>query len=306
MRNRTALLALALLSLVAAACGKTKNVETEQTPNLPSISIGDCVTKPDVAVRPATPKGEDYKTQLKQQGTLNIGSDIAFPPFESVDPATNQPVGFDIDLGSEIAKRLGLTPKFTNTSFDALFTQSLPQGQFDIGISGITIKPSRQGSVDFTLPYFKADLSLVVRTDSTIKTIQDLAGKVIGAQAATTGADCADAIKKVVGAKDVKTYDTTVQAFDALGAGQVEAVVNDLPVSRGLVAARSSSVKIVQVILTQEVYGIAIGKQKPDLRAAVNKALKDMFNDGGYDKIFEKWFKTPKPPYPLPPTPFPE
>ncbi|HVF11912.1 MAG TPA: transporter substrate-binding domain-containing protein, partial [Actinomycetota bacterium] len=159
MKIVTKILAVSFaLTLLASGCAKKTEVgDTHDTDGkAASVSIGECVTAPDAKVSPAAAKGVDFKTQLKTPGKLTFGSDIAFPPFESVNATTNEAEGFDIDLGKEIAKRLGLEAEFINAGFDALFTQSLPQGQFDAAISAITVKAERQGSVDFTVPYFKA------------------------------------------------------------------------------------------------------------------------------------------------------
>lgn len=292
-----------VLLLLMAACPAEKKATTTGAEEATTVSLEECVTAPDRALKPASAKGVDYKTQLKEPGKLTVGSDISFPPFESVDPATNEPVGFDVDLGKEIAKRLGLTTEFINTSFDALFTQSLPQGQFDVGISSITVKAERQSSIDFTVPYFKADLSLAVENEGGIKEIEDLKGKLIGVQSGTTGEDCAKVIKDQVGATDVRGFETTLQAFDDLDAGRVAGVINDLPSSKEIVAKRKN-LSIPQTIDTKEVYAIAIGKQKPDLRVAINGALKEMFDDGTFDDIYKEWFKV-EPPFDLPPASFP-
>ena len=302
--KRSAALLLLLVVLTTACARKDEpTVPTGGDDEVSSISLGDCVTAPDAKIAPAAAKGVDYKTQLKTQGKLTIGSDIAFPPFESVDPTSNQAVGFDVDLGKEIAKRLGLEAEFINTGFDALFTQSLPQGQFDVGISAITVKAERQGSIDFTVPYFKADLSLAAQKKSEFDAIEDMKAKLIGAQAGTTGEDCAKVVKDKVGATDVRTFETALAAFDDLAAGRVAGVINDLPSSKEILAQRPT-LEIAQIIDTKEVYAIAISKEKPDLRVAINGALKEMFKDGTYAKIYKTWFKV-EPPFDLPPADFP-
>lgn len=305
MKIVTKILAVSFaLTLVASGCAKKTEEPTPDTgKKTASISIGECVTAPDTNASPAAAKGVDFKTQLKTPGKLTFGSDIAFPPFESVNATTNQAEGFDIDLGKEIAKRLGLEAEFINAGFDALFTQSLPQGQFDAAISAITVKAERQGSVDFTVPYFKADLSLAADKKSGLKTIEDLKGKLIGAQSGTTGEDCSKVIKDQVGATEVRSFETALLAFDDLGAGRVAGVINDLPSSKQILKERSG-LEIVQTIDTKEVYAIAIGKQKPDLRVAINQAMKEIFADGTFATIYEKWFDV-EPPFPLPPADFP-
>lgn len=299
MKRMLFVVVIAALALTACASDEpTVSPRASDTP-IPSVTINDCVTNAG-SQQPAAPKGVDFKTQLKEPGVLHIGSDNAFPPFENIEAGQSEPVGFDVDLYKEVAKELGLTAKSTTTSFDGLFTQSIPRGQFDLGISAITIKESRKQTVDFTDPYFEANLSLAVNTQKTpnIKTIDDLAGTTIGVQTGTTGADCADALVKQGKAKEVKKFDTAVQAFDDLVAGGVAAVINDRPASEGIIEARTT-LKVVQVLETNEKYGFAISKDKPDLRVAVNAALKKIMEDGRYATIYKKWFNT-EPPFEVP------
>lgn len=299
MKKILLVVVMAALALTACASDEpTVSPRASDTP-IPSVTINDCVNNAG-SQQPAAPKGVDFKTQLKEPGVLNVGSDNAYPPFENIEAGQSEPVGFDVDLYKEVAKELGLTAKSTTTSFDGLFTQSVPRGQFDLGISAITIKESRKQTVDFTDPYFEANLSLAVNTQKTpnIKTIDDLAGVTIGVQTGTTGADCADALVKQSKAKEVKKFDTAVQAFDDLVAGGVGAVINDRPASEGIIEQRSA-LKVVQVLETNEKYGFAISKDKPDLRVAVNAALKKIMDDGRYATIYEKWFGT-EPPFDVP------
>jgi len=298
--SRLTLVATALLGLLAVSCASSKTTTTQPTASpTPTTSVGSCVNKPG-AQPPAAPKGADYKTQLKEQGVLNVGSDNAYPPYESIPSGQKDPVGFDVDLYKEVAKRLGLTAKSTTTSFDGLFASSIPTGTFDLGISAITITEDRKKTVDFTIPYFVANLSLAVDPSKTpnIKTIDDLSGLTIGVQSGTTGEACAKALVTQGKAKEIKSYETSTQSFDDLVAGRVAAVINDTPASVGIIANRTG-LKIVQIIETNEKYGFAIGKEKPDLRAAVNTALTNMMKDGTFTAIYRTWFKT-VPPFPLP------
>lgn len=289
-----------VLALVSTACAREKTTTTPRTTPIPTVTINDCVTNAGTQA-PAAPKGVDYKTQLKEQGVLHVGSDNAYPPFEEIKPGASEPVGFDVDVYKEVAKRLGLTAKSTTTDFAALFPQSLPRGEFDIGVSAITIKEERKRTVDFTVPYFVANLSLAVNVQRTpnVKTLDDLAGQTIGVQDGTTGADCADALVKQGKAKDVKRFDTTILAFDDLVAGGVGAIINDRPASEGIIEAGRPVLAVVQVVETNERYGFAISKDKPDLRVAIDKALNDMMKDGTYARIYKTWFKT-DPPFAVP------
>lgn len=292
--------AVCLMSLTAVACGTTDAVRTPDTPAaLPTVAIGECQTAQG-AQPVATPKNVDYKTQLKQPGILNVGSDNAYPPFEEIKPGASEPEGFDVDLYKEVAKRLGLKAKSTTTDFDGLFTQSIPTGAFDVGISAITIKEERKKTVDFTIPYFAADLSLAINAKRTpdIKTVDDLAGLTLGAQKGTTGEDCANVLVKQGKAKEVRSYGDSQAAFADLANGRVAAVVNDRPASEGFIQ-KNADLKVVQVIKTSEQYGFAISKDKPDLRVAIDAALTAIMKDGTYATIYKTWFET-DPPFTVP------
>lgn len=294
----------AALALAGVACGKTGEVrQPDGTPTgpakIPVVSIGECQTAQG-SQAPAAPKGVDYKTQLKEPGTLRIGSDNAYPPFEEIKPGAKTPEGFDVDLYNEVAKRLGLTAVSTTTDFDGLFTQSVPTGQFDLGVSAITIKEERRKTVDFTIPYFEADLSLAVNAAKTpaIRGIDDLAGLTLGAQKGTTGEDCAKFLVSQGKGKEVKSYDDAAAAFQDLVIGRIAAVVNDRPASEGFIK-KNSDLSVVQVIETREQYGFAISKDKPDLRVKIDETLLAIMKDGTYATIYRKWFET-EPPFEVP------
>src|SRR5687767_1484402 len=161
-----------------------------------------------------------------EEGKLLVGSDIPYAPFEFGREPDYE--GFDVDIVDEVAKRIDLEAKFVKTPFDPIF-RNLAQGRFDMVASAVTITPERQRTVDFSEPYFPANQSLMVKRGSDIKTVDDLGGKTVGAQLGTTGADYA---KDETDAETVRTYDLIDDAFKALQAGQVEAVINDFPVSK--------------------------------------------------------------------------
>jgi len=299
-RNVCAIVVLGLLLVACASDEPSVQPTSSPTQTVPTVTIDDCTT--DAGAQPAAAaKGVDYKTQLNKQGELSVGSDNAYPPFEEIRPGATEPVGFDVDIYKEVAKRLGLTAKSTTTDFAALFTQSIPRGTFDVGVSAITIKEERKRTVDFTVGYFEANLSMAVNVTKTpdIKTVDDLAGTTIGVQDGTTGADCADALVKQGKAKEVKRFDTTILAFDDLVAGGVQSVINDRPASEGIIAQNRPTIDVVQILETNEKYGFAISKEKPDLRVAIDGALKAMMEDGTYATIYKTWFKT-DPPFDLP------
>lgn len=218
--------------------------------------------------------------------TVKIASDIAYPPFESKEGG--EAVGFDIDLMNEIGKRAGFKPEFQNVTFDGIIG-GLGSNLYDAAISAMTITKERKKQIDFSDPYFNADQSLLVSSDSNIKTVDDLGDATVGVQIGTTGEIKAKEFKdqgKIGG--DVRTFDTIEDAFAALENGQVDAIINDLPVSQAKANESDGALEIVQNIPTGEQYGIAFPKDS-DLVEPVNKALKEIKKDGTYKKIYKKW-----------------
>jgi ABC-type amino acid transport substrate-binding protein len=220
-----------------------------------------------------------------ESGKLIVGSDIPYAPFEQGREGNYE--GLDIDLVNEIGKRLGLTVEVQDTSFDTIF-RDLAQGKFDMVASSTTITPEREKTVSFSDPYYLADQSLMVKKGSDITTVDDVAGKTVGAQKGTTGADFAE---DQTDASSVRTYGEIGDAFNALEAGQIEAVINDCPISKYAERAHPNLV-VIQVLTTGENYGFPFQKDATDLREAVNGALADMTDDGTYDSIVEKWVGT--------------
>lgn len=225
-------------------------------------------------------------TSMASSKTIKVASDIAYRPFEF--SQGGKPVGFDIDLMNEISKRAGFTPEYQNVTFDGIIA-GLNGNLYDASISAMTITKDRQKQVDFSDPYFNADQSLMVQSNSNIKSVDDLGSATVGAQTGTTGEIKAKELKdKGTIGGDVRTYKTVEDAFSALENGQIDAVINDLPVSQDKVNTSNGSLKIVQTIPTGEQYGIAFPKGS-ELVGPVNKALKEIKDDGTYAKIYKKW-----------------
>ena len=217
---------------------------------------------------------------------VKVASDIAYQPFEFT--KNGKTVGFDIDLMREIGKRAGFQPQFQNVTFDGIIG-GLGSGLYDAAVSAMTITPEREKQIDFSKPYFNADQSLMVQKGSKIKSTDDLSGKTVGVQIGTTGAMQANKLKKNGKVGQVRTFDTITDAFSALENGQIDAIINDFPVSAYRAKTSNGSLVIVQTIPTGEQYGIAFPKDSELLKPA-NKALAEIKKDGTYTKLYKKWF----------------
>jgi polar amino acid transport system substrate-binding protein len=222
-------------------------------------------------------------------GTLTIGSDIPYPPFEQGKPPDY--TGFDVELMDAIAKKLNLQPKWVDTAFATIFSDE-QAGKFDIVASSTTITPPRKQKVTFSDPYFNADQSLMVQKGSDLQSTKDITSDTaIAVQEGTTGQDYAEGKTDA----QVQAFPAIGTAFNALQAGQVDGVINDFAVS-AFALKKYPQLDVVQTISTDEHYGFPMQKQNTALQDAVNGALKDLIADGTYQKIYMKWFSGEKPP----------
>lgn len=231
--------------------------------------------------------GNEASFETLEEGILQVGSCLDYPPFESVKGGDE--VGFDIDLSEALAEELDLEVQWVRADFDTIFTSVAAQ-KFDMVAAASTITPKRQQTVDFSDPYFNALQAFAVNTQETpdIASIDDLAeGDVVGAQKGTTGETYAQ--DNVPEGVDVKSFQNVGDAFTDLEAGQVQAVINDNG-STGAEVAERPGLEVLETFDTDEVYGFAFSKENPDLTLAVNDALKAVIEDGTYEEIFQEYF----------------
>jgi polar amino acid transport system substrate-binding protein len=227
--------------------------------------------------------------KLVTDGTLTVCSDVPYAPFEDFDKSSATGFkGFDVDIISKIADSLGLKLTIKDSDFDALQSGLLlNSGQCDLGASAMTITDERAKRLAFSDPYYDSKQSLLVPTGSDIKSIDDLAGKTLGVQKGTTGE--AYAQEHVKGAKKIVSMKDDGTEFQALKAGTVDALLQDLPVN--LVHTEDGKYTIVEQYDTDEQYGFAMKKGNDALVAAVDKALKQLKDDGTYQTIYDTYFK---------------
>ncbi len=236
-----------------------------------------------------TGTGDAADLGLISEGTLTACSNVPYPPFEVEDAeAPSGYSGFDIDLLQAIADELGLTLEVANVGFDALQSGTVfAAGQCDIGASAITITEERAANITFSDPYYDSLQSLLVATDSGIASIDDLAGKSVGVQAATTGLSYAQ--ENAPEGTNLVEYPGDSELWSALQAGQVDAVLQDLPVN--LEHVTEGEYEIVEEYTTDEQYGYAMAKDaSPELVEAINTSLQTLRDEGTYQEIYDSYF----------------
>ncbi len=218
-------------------------------------------------------------------GVIQVATDATFPPFEIVDEATKELAGFDVELMTAVAENQGLTIEWVNTPFDSVIA-GVSTCQYDMAIAAITITDERKEQMLFSDAYINAGQIVVVGIDNTdINGAADLEGKTVAAQLGTTGEIEAQKIPNVT----YKPYDTYDLAFLDLVNGQIDAVIADYPTALGFIGKNEGKLKTVGEVFTDESYGIAVCKNKPDLLEKINAGLKAVKDAGKIRELETKW-----------------
>jgi len=227
---------------------------------------------------------------LVSDGTLTACTNAPYPPFEFEDAeAPSGYSGFDIDLLQAMADDLGLDLRVENVSFDAIQSgTTLAAGQCDLGASAITITEERAANVTFSDPYYDSLQSLLVPADSGIASIQDLDGMTVGVQAGTTGLSYAQ--ENAPDGAELVEYPGDGELWPALQAGQIDAILQDLPVN--ITHARDDEAYVIaEEYPTDEQYGFAMAGDAPaELVDAINTALANVRDNGTYQEIYDSYF----------------
>jgi cystine transport system substrate-binding protein len=227
----------------------------------------------------------DLLKKVKDNGTILIGTEGTYPPFTFHDTSGNL-TGFDVDLATEVAKRIGVKPEFKETQWDAMFA-GLDAKRFDMIANEVGIRPDRQKKYDFSDPYITSAGVLIAHQDNDkVKAFEDIKG-LNAAQSMTS--NYADMAKKY-GAKIVGV-DGFQQAVELLAQKRVDVTLNDkLSFLDYKKQKPDAPIKVVATADDAASSGFMFRKKSDTLVDEVNKALKEIVDDGTYKKISEKWF----------------
>jgi polar amino acid transport system substrate-binding protein len=222
-----------------------------------------------------------------------VVTENAYPPLQFLDGG-GVAIGWEYDAMAEIAKRLNATVTYQNTSWDAMIP-AVSEGQYDMGMTGITIKDDRKEKVDFSEPYMRSEMLMMVRGDETRFTdaasfaaIPDL---LVSAQPGT-GPFYAAIYNILDGNEEnprVIKFETFGAGLEALKSGDVDLTLSDSTAANGYVAASNGGLKIIGAPLAAEDFGFIFPKGS-DLVAPINAAIADMKADGTMDALNQKWF----------------
>jgi polar amino acid transport system substrate-binding protein len=263
---------LIVASFVLSACGGA--AAPTDAPIAPSDSTGGL---PDLGGR-----------------EIIIAVENAYNPFNFIDEATGEGVGYDYDLFADACKRLNCKPVFVTTSWDTIVAVmgGTGQAEFDIAADGVTITAERAQHVDFSTPYIRLAQQLLVKADenrfSSPEELLTIDGFKVGAQPGTTNYDLA---VELFGEENVVAFDQYGLIVQALINGDIDATVMDNVAGEGYIGANPDKLKLVGDELTAEELGFVFPKGS-DLVDPINQALAAMKADGTLDALYATWFET--------------
>lgn len=282
MKKALSLMTAAALVLSLAACGSTASSAASSEAASPEVASSDAASS-EAASSEAASETETAELSTVEPGKLIMSTNAAFPPYEMTTDS-GEFEGIDIETAQAIADKLGLELQIDDMDFDAALL-AVQQGKSDMVMAGVTVTDERQNVMDFTDSYATGIQSIIVKEDSDIASVDDLAGKKIGTQRGTTGyLYCSDDF----GDENVVAYDNGLTAVQMLNNGQVDCVVIDNAPAKEFIAA-NPGLKLLDTAYVEESYAIGIGKGNTELKDAINTALEELKADGTLQAIVDKY-----------------
>jgi len=277
MKKALSLMTAAALVLSLAACGSTASSAAS------SEAVSSDAASSETASSEAASETETAELSTVEPGKLIMSTNAAFPPYEMTTDS-GEFEGIDIETAQAIADKLGLELQIDDMDFDAALL-AVQQGKSDMVMAGVTVTDERQNVMDFTDSYATGIQSIIVKEDSDIASVDDLAGKKIGTQRGTTGyLYCSDDF----GDENVVAYDDGLTAVQMLNNGQVDCVVIDNAPAKEFIAA-NPGLKLLDTAYVEEDYAIGVGKGNTELKDAINTALEELKADGTLQAIVNKY-----------------
>ena len=298
-RGLIALGALTASSLLLVACGGSSSTTTSSSAPAPESSAASSSAAP--AESSAAPAADGLLAQILETGVLRVSTDPAYPPQSSYDEATGEWQGFDIDVATEIATRMGVTTQWETPSWDVI-TAGNWNNRWDISVGSMSITEERAQVLDFSSPYYYTSAGLAVKADSDIQSIDQLSGKRIGVCGACTyeyylnrtlvipGFDFEFLIPEDV---EIVTYDTDTTALQDLKLGRVDAVLSAVPTIEEAIK-KGKEVRLVGDPVFFEPCSVAADRSSTlpvdSLVAEINQILAEMQADGSLSALSMKWY----------------
>lgn len=229
----------------------------------------------------------DLLEEVKANGTLKVGLEGTYPPFNFQDE-NGQLTGFEVDLANALAEELGVKAEFQPTKWDGILA-ALESKRLDVVINQVTISEERKQKYDFSTPYTLSGIQALTRkadADS-IKSAADLAGKKVGVG---LGTNYEQWLKENVPQADIRTYDDDPTKFQDLNVGRIDVILVDRLAAFEMVEKTGDRLAVAGDAFSRQESGIALRKGNPQLLAAIDAAIAKLRADGTLKKLSEKWF----------------
>ncbi|WP_110113848.1 amino acid ABC transporter substrate-binding protein [Bacillus sp. CGMCC 1.16541] len=227
----------------------------------------------------------DLYAKVKEEGVLKVGTEGTYPPFTFHDES-GKLTGFDVEIAEEVAKRLGVEVKFMETQWDGMFA-GLDTKRFDMIANQVGIRPDREEKYDFSDPYIASAAVLIVAKDNEeITKFEDLKGKKAAQSLTSNYGDLAKSYEA-----ELTGVEGFNQAMELITSKRVDGTINDKLSFLDYTKQRPNApVKVVDEAEDAAESGLMFRKDSGKLVEEVNKALKEMQEDGTYKEISDKWF----------------
>ncbi|NVD39982.1 transporter substrate-binding domain-containing protein [Ensifer sp. HO-A22] len=223
--------------------------------------------------------------EIRDRGTVRIGVSLGGEPIGFRD-AQNNPVGYDVDVATLLAEKLGVPVEFVDVSGDARISM-LMSGQIDIAVANTSATLERAKSVDFSIPYNRAGLRIIVQKDAGISKIEDLAGKKIVVGRGSTGETFMQ--KAVPGAELVYTDNFSPEGVLLLQQKRVDAAIEDSSLLDYL-ATKNDNLVTLPGLYSNDPIGIAVAKGDDGFARWIDMFVSEYIQSGAYEANYKKWW----------------
>ncbi len=283
------LFATTALTMVLAACGGD---------NQPTPQGGGG----GQAQAPPTFAAGTYMAELQGKGKIVVGTKFDQPLFGQLNPATNKPEGFDVEVAKIIARKIFGSGGDSKIEFIEAVSRNrepfLEEGKVDIVVATYTINDARKQRIDFSRPYYIAGQDIMVKkSDNAIKGVEDLNGKKV---CSAKGSTSEQNLRQKAPQADPVLFDTYSECAQALADGRVEAVTTDNVILLGIIE-KNPDFKLVSKPFTSEPYGIGMAKNRQGFKEFIDTTLQESFKDGSWQKAYESTVGKVAGPAPEPP-----
>jgi polar amino acid transport system substrate-binding protein len=282
------LLTFTVMSAMVFALTACQSKETETPATDDSATTQEAATEETITEETET-EADDSGSLTIEDGVLQVGMEVGYPPMEYLDEDGTTKIGFDVEVAKAIGEELGLEVELIDTAWDGIFA-SLDSDRFDCIISAVSINDERKAAYNLTEAYVANRIVLVTPKDSEITSPDDLAGKSVAVQTETTSDYYIKGLKENGLDVEILPYDKVILCFDDLKVGRVDAVVTDSVVAAYYMGTDADKYEMVWESDEAEPMTICLKKGNDALTQKVEEAVDALYENGKMAEIATKYF----------------